>query len=102
VGESVEVPPGCQTEQCDERRLGELGDLTDGGEPEGAELSRRDRPDTPEPLDRERMKEGEFALGRHHEQTVGLGHAARHLRQELRPRDPDRDRQPDSLANLAP
>ena len=37
----------------------------------------------------------ELAVRRHHEQPVGLRHAARHLGQELRPRDPDRDRQPD-------
>ena len=92
MGESVEVSPGRPTEQCDERGLGELGDLTDGGEPDGTELRRGHRPDTPEPLDRERMKKGEFAAGRHHEQTVGLGHPTRHLRKEFRPRDSDRDR----------
>jgi hypothetical protein len=31
-----------------------------------------------------------------------LGHAARDLREELRPRDADRDRQTDELAHVAP
>ena len=40
--------------------------------------------------------------GAHDEQAVGLGHAARHLGQELRPRDADGDRQTDPLAHVAP
>jgi hypothetical protein len=88
----MEVSPRGPTEQCDQRCLGELGDLTDRGEPKGTELRRRHRPDTPEPLDRERMKEGELAVGRHHEQTVRFGHPTRHLRKEFRPRYSDRDR----------
>ena len=47
------------------------------------------------------MQEGELPLGRDHEQAVGLGHGARHLREELGPRDPDGDRQAHVLADLA-
>ena len=61
-----------------------------------------DRADAPEPLDRQRVEEVELAVGRHHEQAVGLGHAARDLGEELGPRDADRDRQADLLAHLAP
>ena len=64
-------------------------------------LSAVTRPDAPEPLDRQRMEEGELAVGRHHEQTVGLRHATRHLGEELRPGHPDGDRQTDLLENLA-
>ena len=86
----------------DERRLGQLGDLADGPDPALAELPAGHRPDAPEPLDRERVEERQLAVGRHDEQSVRLGHAARHLGEELRPRDADRDRQPDLLAHLAP
>ena len=65
------------------------------------QLARRRRPDAPEPLDRERMEEVELAVGLDDEQAVGLRDAARHLRQELRPRHPDRDRQADPLAHVA-
>ena len=41
------------------------------------------------------MQERELAARRHEQQAVGLCHAARHLGQKLRPRDPDRDRQAD-------
>ena len=41
------------------------------------------------------MQELELAVGRHDEQPVGLRDAARDLGEELRPRDADRDRQPD-------
>jgi hypothetical protein len=48
------------------------------------------------------VKKGELAIGRHHEQTVGLGHATSNLRKELRPCHPDRDRQTDPLENIVP
>ena len=70
--------------------------------PRSCSLPRGHRPDAPEPLDRQRVEEGELAVGRHHQQAVGLGHAARHLGEELRPRDADRDRQADPLAHVAP
>ena len=47
-------------------------------------------------------RNAELAVGRHDEQAVGLGHRARHLGEELRPRHADRDRQADLLAHLAP
>ena len=69
--------------------------------PRSCSLSGGDRADAPQPLDRQRVQEGELAVGRHHQQAVGLGHAAGHLGQELRPGDADGDRQPDLLAHLA-
>ena len=48
------------------------------------------------------MEERQLAVGRHHEQPVGLGHAAGHLGEELGPGHPDRDGQADVLADVAP
>ena len=62
----------------------------------------RHRPDAPEPLDGERVEKRQLAVGRHHEQAVGLGDAAGHLGEELGSRHADRDRQADLLEHLAP
>ena len=76
--------------------LGQRGDLADGRQPAGVQLPRGRRPDAPQPLDRQRVQERRArSPGGHDQQPVGLGDAARHLREELRARDPDRDRQPD-------
>src|SRR6476469_7791337 len=85
-----------------EYALGHLGDLPDGRDSETPQSLGGDRTDTPESLDRERMEKLELAFGRYHEQAVRLRNAARHLREELRPRDADGDRQADALANVAP
>ena len=69
--------------------------------PQPVQLPGRRRPDAPEGLDRQRVQERELALGRHLEQPVGLRDAARDLGQELRPRDADRERQPDLLEHAA-
>jgi hypothetical protein len=98
----MEVPTRRATEERHERGLGEPGDLADVRDPDTAQLLGRDRPDSPEPLDRQRMEERELVLRRHQEQPVRFRHAARDLREELRPCDPDRDRQADFLANVAP
>ena len=55
----------------------------------------RHAPDTPQPLDRQRMEEAELVVRRHDEEPVRLRDGARHLREELRPRDADRDREAD-------
>jgi hypothetical protein len=101
VGKRVEVPARCPPEHRDERGLRQPGHVRDGREPARAELAGGDRADPPEPLDGERMQEVELALGRHDEQAVGLGDAARHLGEELRPGHADRDGQTDPLAHLA-
>ncbi len=59
-------------------------------------------PHSPEPFDRKRVKEGQLFAGWHHQKTVGFGHCARHLCQELGAGNPDRDRQPDLLQDSAP
>ena len=65
------------------------------------QLAGRCRPHAPEPLDGERVEERELAVGLDDEQPVGLRDAARDLGQELRPRDADRDRQPDPSTHVA-
>jgi hypothetical protein len=98
----VEVAARRTPEHRDEHALGELGDLTHRPDPALVQLLRRDGADAPEPLDRQRMQEGQLAAARHHEQAIGLGHAAGHLGEELRPRHPDGDRQADALEHVAP
>ena len=56
----------------------------------------------PEPIDLERVQERELALGGDDEQAVGLRRPARHLCKCLRPCDPDRHRESDSLTRLGP
>ena len=102
MGQSVEVAAGGTAEHGHQHRLRKPRDLADCPDPTVVELVGGDRPDTPEPLDRERVQEGELAIGRHHEQAVGLGDAARNLGEELRPRHPDRNREADPFADVAP
>ena len=71
-------------------------------DPVGAELVRRDQADSPESLDRQRPQERRLPIGLDDEQAVGLGGAARHLGEHLRPGDADGDRQSDSLPRPAP
>ncbi len=99
MGESVEMAAGPGTEHCHESALGQERQAADGGDPPASQLGRRDGADTPEALDLERVEELELAVGRNDEEPVGLADAARDLGEELRPRDPDRDRQSDILAN---
>ena len=101
VCERMDVPPGRAAEHGDERRLTELGDVPDGADAAAVKLGGRDEADAPEALDRQRVEEGEARGRRHDEQAVRLRHAARHLGQELRPRDADGDRQAD-LVEHAP
>ena len=96
------MPARRATEQRHELRLGELGDLTHGREPPLVQLSGRRRPNTPQTFNRERMKERQLAVGWHEQETVGLGHAACHLGEELRPRNPDSDGETDPLEHVAP
>ena len=65
------------------------------------ELRRGDGADAPQPLDGQRVEELELRVGGHNEQPVGLRDPARHLGEELRPRDADRDRQADVLPDVA-
>jgi hypothetical protein len=47
------------------------------------------------------MEKLEFSIRMHDEQSVRFRDAARDLREELRARDADRDRQADTLAHVA-
>ena len=102
VRQRVEVASGRLPEQRDEERLVERGDLTDRAQAAVVELPGRHAPDTPQPLDGQRMEEAELVVGRHDEQAVRLRHRARHLREELRPRDADRDREADLVEDPLP
>ena len=102
VGERVEVAARRLAQDRDERRLGEPRHLADGRQPPFLQLPGGDRAHAPQPLHRERVEKVELAAGRHHQQPVGLGHSARHLGEELGAGHPDRDRQADALADLAP
>ena len=82
-------------EQLDQRLLLELDELADAGQAALVQLDRGRRPDAPQPLDRERVQELGLAVGRDHEQAVGLGRGAGHLGQALGPGHADRDRQAD-------
>ena len=95
------MPARPPTEHRHERLLGHTGDLADGGDPPVAELLGGDGSDPPESFDRQRVEEGQLAVGWHHQEAVGLGHAARHLGQELGAGHPDGDRQPDPLEDVA-
>ena len=78
------------------------GDLADGRDPAARELARPSSGPTPQRrLDGERVEEVELAFRWDDEQAVRLGDGARDLREELRPRDADRDRQADSLEDVA-
>ena len=66
-----------------------------------AELSRGHLADAPETFDRQRVEKRQLAVGRHDEQAVGLGDAARHLGEELRPGHAHRDRQAHSFESVA-
>ena len=76
-------------------------DLADRANPARVQPRRGLRADAPEPLDGERVEERELAVRLDDEQPVGLRDAARDLREELRARDPDRDRQADALEHVA-
>ncbi len=100
VRQRVQVAARGAAEDRDQGVFVEPGDVGDRRERPFAELLRRDLPDTPQPLDRQRVQEPELVVDRDDEQAVGLRHAARHLRQELRARDADGHRDPDALTDL--
>ena len=77
----------------------EAADVGDRVDSAVVELRRGDLTDPPQSLHRERMEEGQFAVGLDDEQPVWLGDAAGHLRQEFRAGDPDRDRQTDLVGD---
>ena len=97
----MQVTARSTAEHRHEDGLGQLRHLPHRRDPALVELARGGRSDSPEPLHRQRVKEGQLAVGRHDEQAVGLRDAARHLGEELRPRHAHRDRQADVPAHLA-
>ena len=97
VRKGVQLPARRTPEHRDEQRLVETGDLPDGADSTAVELLGGDAADSPQPLDRKWMQERELAVRRNERETVRLRDRARHLREELRPGDPDGDREPDLL-----
>ena len=95
VRQRVQMPPGRPPEHRDQRGLGQHRDIADLGEPAAAQLLRGHLAHAPQPLDIQRMQELQLPVRLHLEQPVRLRDPTGHLRQELRPRHPDRDRQPD-------
>ncbi len=63
------------------------------------QLGRRDLADPPQTLDGKRVQELELLPRRDVAQAVRLGDLGGHLGEELRPRDPDRDRETHLLAH---
>ncbi len=93
VRERAELTARRPAEHGDERRLRERSKLADRPHVPRVQAPRRRRADAPDALDRQRVEKRELALGRDGDQPVGLRDAARHLREELRPRHADRDGQ---------
>ena len=87
--------PAGDVEDPEDLALLEARDLTDRVQPHGVQLLRRDRPDAPQPLDRQGVQEPQLVLDGYDEQPVGLAQGAGHLGEVLRAGDADRDGQPD-------
>ena len=102
VRERVQVPARRPSEHPHEGCLVERRHLRHRPEPAPVELGGRHAADSPEPLHRQGMEERQLALRRDDQQAVRLRHCARDLGQELRPRHPDRDREPDLLEDVSP
>ena len=99
--ERVQVSPGGPAEEVHEHGLVERRDLADRPQAAIVQLRRRDASDAPEPLDRQRVEERELRAGLDAQEPLRLRDRARHLREELRARDADGDREPD-LVEHAP
>ena len=69
--------------------------IADGVDAHTGQLLQPHRTDAPHEADREGVEEGSFLSRLDHHQTVRFGHLRGHLRQVLRPRGSDRDRQAD-------
>ena len=89
-------------ERDDQRRLRHVSQIADRPHAEPGDSLRRRLADSPERADRQRMEELPLAAGGDEQQAVGLGRAARHLRERLGPRDADADRQVELGANPLP
>ena len=75
VGERVQVPAGRPPEHGDQVALAERRDLPDRRQPAGVQLAGGDRPDAPQPLDRQRVQELQLLPGRHDNSPSGFATA---------------------------
>src|SRR6478672_12175297 len=73
------------------------GELARGGDPDAVEPDGGRRPDPPDPLDREWVKEGELVPGWDEEEPVGLGDCAGDLGEVLGAGDADGEGQAQAL-----
>ena len=67
------MTPDGGSQHGDQRPLAEDGDLADGRDAPIVELGGGRRPDTPQPLDGQRVEERKFAVGLHLQQPIGFG-----------------------------
>jgi hypothetical protein len=96
VGERVEMPARRAAEHGDQVALGERRHLPDHRQPAGVQLAGRDRPDAPQPLDRQWVQELQLLPGGDDQQPVRLRDRAGDLGEVLGRRHADGDRQPTS------
>ncbi len=85
-----------------ERSLAELRDVGHRVNAVGVQLLGGLGADAPQAAHGKRVQEGQFAVWRYQQQSVGLGLLAGDLRQELGAGDADRDGQPDVDADALP
>jgi hypothetical protein len=97
----MEMPAGSHAEHPNQHRLAELSDLGNGRDPRSAKLAGRDGSNSPKLFDWKRMEKCQLAIGGHNEQTVGLGHPAGHLCEELGPCHTDRNGEPYPIQHVA-
>ena len=102
VGQRVQMAARRQPEHRHQRGLGQTGDFADRRDAPGVQLGGGLRPHAPQALDRQGVQEAELVVGGDDQEAVGLGHAARHLGEELGACDAHRDRQADLLAHPLP
>ncbi len=95
VRDGVQVMGGVVADGGRKRGYGHDGNLADRSHPELVQRPRGRWTDAPEALDGQRFDEGPFAIARNDQDAIRLGRPARHLRQGLRPRAADRDREAD-------
>ena len=100
-GERAELFAGGDTDEAFERAAGRRGELADGGDALGRELCLGHRADAPHQLDRQVVEPLELDRGVDDDEAVGLGHLRGDLGEMLCPRDADRDREADLLADAA-
>ena len=102
VAQRVELVPDGAADDRNHDRRGEQGDVAHRVDPAVGELGRRHPPDTPQPVDGQRVEELQLPIRLHDQQPIGFADSAGHLGEELGSRDTHGDRQADPLPHLPP